>query len=270
MYDIKCVKCRNALSTHDTLDFLLCHVCKVKYPIVYGIPILVYDLKSYLAHRNSVGHTMMRLCSGAVREFIAGCMPPDCDDTRGGIERRWAAIYASNSKSPMYDTVSRYMSELSYDSMLEIGCSTGNLLRRIKYGTASTGVDRSFPALTYAQKSLPEARYILADINGGEFGAHDMVAALNILELVEPATLLQFMAAHTTKYMVLADPYDYARGDNTVNVPMNGIEVREYIRDLGFDISRDTAEPSFIPWNIRINSRISMRYKVDIIVAKRR
>ena len=150
--------------------------------------------------------------------------------------------------------------------MLEMGCSAGNL----RHNNMLMGVDISFPALIYAKKKYPNVRYVLADINQGRFSTHDVVVALNMLDVVEPHTLLNSMISHAAEYIVLSDPYDYSRGDSTVKTPMDSTTVREHIQHMGFQVSDDTAQPSFVPWEIRINSRTSVRYLVDIIVAKRR
>jgi len=150
-------------------------------------------------------------------------------------------------------------------SILEMGCSAGNL----PHNNMLMGVDISFPALIYAKRKSPNVRYVLADINQGRFSTHDVVVALNMLDVVEPHVLLKSMISHATKYIVLSDPYDYSRGDSTVKTPMDSITIREHIRHLGFQVSDDTAQPSFVPWEIRINSRTSVRYLVDIIVARR-
>lgn len=206
---------------------------------------------------------MMRLCTGDTQKFIAKCMPTDCQDDRGAAERRWAAIYAANSASSMYETVLKYIPKGF--SMLEMGCSAGNL----RHSNMLTGIDMSFPALMYARRKSPNVRYVLADINRGRFGTHDIVVALNMLDVVEPHTLLKSMMAHAAEYIVLSDPYDYGRGDCTVKMPMGSIAIREHIRHLGFQVSDDTAQPLFVPWEIRINPRTSVRYRVDVIVAKR-
>ena len=206
---------------------------------------------------------MMRLCTGDTQRFIAKCMPADCQDNIGAAERRWAAIYAANSTSSMYKIILKHIPK-GFD-ILEMGCSAGNL----QHDNMLMGVDMSFPALTYAKRKSPNVRYVLADISQSRFSTHDVVVALNMLDVVEPYTLLKSMISHATRYIVLSDPYDYSRGESTVKTPMDSITIREHIQHLGFQISDNTAQPSFVPWEIRINSRTSVRYLVDIIVAKR-
>ena len=206
---------------------------------------------------------MMRLCTGDTQRFIAKCIPADRQDDRGAIERRWAAIYAANSTSSLYNTILKHIPKGF--SILEMGCSAGNL----QYNNMLMGVDISFPALIYAKRKSPNVRYVLADINQGRFSTHDVVVALNMLDVVEPHTLLNSMISHAAEYIVLSDPYDYSRGDSTVKTPMDSTTVREHIQHMGFQVSDDTAQPSFVPWEIRINSRTSVRYLVDIVVAKR-
>ena len=78
------------------------------------------------------------------------------------------------------------------------------------------------------------------------------------------------MASRAARRVVVADPYDYPRGDRTVSEPMDGTAVRGFLRGMGFDIVAGTERPSFIPWEIRISPRTTVRYMVDLIVGERR
>lgn len=268
---LQCVKCRGAVAACGPSCFGECDRCGATYPVVANIPVMVSDLPRYLMRRYSVGLQMMRLCGGTVRDYISECMPANGDDCRGSAERRWAAIYMSNGDSRLYDEVAGRLSGLPGESVLELGCSVGALAGRMG-GTAMTCVDISFPALVHAARQYPHARYVLADVGDGVFGAHgtyDTVVALNVLDIVEPSVLLKTMARCARRHIVLADPYDYQRGPDTVGGQMSALEVRRYVERLGFGVTDDTKKPSYVPWTIRINARTAVRYLVDVIVAER-
>ena len=280
---IRCPRCSSGMDC-DVLagadvvreGVLRCGPCGLRCPVVAGIPVLWDDLRSYLSSRHSVGSQMMRLAGNqALRDLIAESMPPGAaHDERGSIERRWAAIYCSGSSSQMYRRVSSKTTALSPRTMLEHGCSVGTLSRMVaRRGCKVTGLDRSFPALLAARRQDERSLYIVADSakEPPVAGLFDVVVALNMLELVEPRALLESMASGVDRgyYLVVADPYDYSRGDCTVNEPLNCIELRQRLREMGFDLVMDTDEPSFIPWNIRISPRTTVRYMVDLVVAKK-
>ena len=279
---IRCPRCSSGMDSEVLAGadlvregVLLCGPCGLRCPVVAGIPVLWDDLSSYLSSRHSVGSLMMRLTgSRALRDLIAESMPADAvHDGLGSVERRWAAIYCSGSRSQMYGRVSSKTAALSPRTMLEHGCSVGTLSGMVaRRGCRVTGLDRSFPALLAASRRDGRSLYIVADSakEPPVAGRFDVVAALNMLELVEPRVLLESMASRVDGgCLVVADPYDYSRGDCTVDEPLDCIGLRRRLQEMGFDIVMDTDAPSFIPWNIRISPRTTVRYLVDLVVAKK-
>ena len=46
-------------------------------------------------------------------------------------------------------------------------------------------------------------------------------------------------------------------------------EVFENIPLTGFKINTKTKNPSYIPWNLKLNPRATLNYKVDLIIGKK-
>lgn len=251
---------------------ILCTVCATSYPVISEIPVLFGDLEAYLAERHSVASQMLRLCSGDAKEMVVSAMPtdPECD-SRGSLERRWAAIYQSNGNTEMHRHILDVMPPVSDCTVLEHGCSSGVFSRMLRAeGAYVTGVDTSFPALRMAQQQSMDVRYVVADSATLSCEMFDVVVSLNMLEVVEPRALLSAMISQATQYVVLADPYDYVRGSRTVSDPLYGSTIRRIIHKMGFDVMAGFEKQSFIPWDIRISSRTTIRYLVDLVIAKRR
>ena len=60
------------------------------------------------------------------------------------------------------------------------------------------------------------------------------------------------------------------RGKNSVKKPLDENQIRDNSnRQNGFEITKNTKKPTRINWNIKFNERISINYKVDIIIARK-
>ena len=70
-------------------------------------------------------------------------------------------------------------------------------------------------------------------------------------------------------YTVLSDPFDYARGKKTVDLPLYEKDIRQKLRTLGFSITKKTIIPSMINWTLKINPRTKLVYKVDLVIGKK-
>ena len=93
---------------------------------------------------------------------------------------------------------------------------------------------------------------------------------MNVLELVEPMKLLNHISKQiSTGYFVITDPYDFDRGSNSVKKPLDEITLRMNLKSLGFKITSQTKNPSNISWNLRLNSRATLNYKVDFVIGKK-
>jgi hypothetical protein len=68
---------------------------------------------------------------------------------------------------------------------------------------------------------------------------------------------------------VISDPYDFDRGKNSVKKFLDESTLRSGLKELEFSITKRTQKPSFLTWNLKLNPRSTLNYKVDLIVAKK-
>jgi len=135
------------------------------------------------------------------------------------------------------------------------------------------GIDRSFSAISIAKKTYNDnLDYFVTDLMFNLFGKtkFDLILALNILEFIEPKNLLEHISSQiTTGNFVISDPYDFDRGKNSVKKPLDELALRTYLEELKFTITKKTKKPSHLTWNLKLNSRSTLQYKVDLIIAKK-
>ena len=190
-------------------------------------------------------------------------------------EKRWANIYQSNRNSSFYTIINSYLSKIPPKNfVVEYGASIGIISNSLGLKHQHVfGIDTSFSALLEAKmNSLKNCEYILSDILQHPLGERkfDLIIALNMFELVEPSLLLKIIFLQISNGLILlSDPYDYERGKNSVKVTLDENQIREIISDNNFEITKTTEKPSKINWNLRINERTSLNYKVDIILARK-
>jgi len=159
--------------------------------------------------------------------------------------------------------------------VLEYGYSIGTVTSSMSNNHDIVfGIDRSFNALRYAKKSSKNnLDYVIDNSLSPVFGKlqFDLILALNILELIEPLELSKHVSRQiSTGYFVISDPYDFDRGTNSVKKPINETKLRTNLEQLGFKISSKTKKPSFMPWNLKLNSRATLNYKVDLVIGKKK
>ena len=70
-------------------------------------------------------------------------------------------------------------------------------------------------------------------------------------------------------FILLTDPYDYDRGKNTVKSPLDEKQIRNVLSENGFKITMNTRKPAKINWNLQINTRTKLNYKVDLIIGRK-
>ena len=98
----------------------------------------------------------------------------------------------------------------------------------------------------------------------------DLIVALNLFDIFETSLLIKTISKQISNGLIfLSDPYDYNRGKNSVKKPLDENQIRETLRQNGFEITKNTKKPTKINWNIKFNERISINYKVDIIIARK-
>ncbi len=282
---LKCTRCGNELELdifkidkeiHE--GFLECHKCRLIFPIIEKIPILWDDFSDYLSSRNVLGGQLYRLCNtGKMGSFLKSSLQKitQTNDDRTALEERWSKIYQNSKNSKFYSLMKKNLDLLEpSDLVLEHGCSIGIMTSHLaKSNNMVFGIDRSFSALRYAKKiSKNNLDYVLADSLSSLFGKlkFNLVLALNVLELIEPVELLRKVSKQITAgHFVISDPYDFDRGTNSVKNPLDESTLRTNLDNLGFKISPKTKKPSFIPWILKLNSRTTLNYKVDLIIGKK-
>jgi 2-polyprenyl-3-methyl-5-hydroxy-6-metoxy-1,4-benzoquinol methylase len=158
---------------------------------------------------------------------------------------------------------------------LEHGCSIGHMTQYLaESSNFAFGIDKSFYAIKEAKKSKQKnLDFFVADSLVQPFGKtrFDKVLVLNLFELIEPKRLLKLLANQVGRcgILVLSDPYDFERGQKSVKEPIYADSLREEVRKYGFTISKETREPSFIPWNLKLNERASLNYLADLVIVSK-
>lgn len=285
---LRCVRCGSKLDLDIYANdievnegVLECKNCQLVFPIIEKIPVLWDDFSKYLASRTILGGKMFRSATSTkMKNFLKTTLtknnstPKIVDVTT--LEDRWSNIYQNSKNSKFYLKIKNNLKYLPTSKLvLEYGCSIGIMTSHLSDSHDMVfGIDKSFNALKYAKKTSDNTNldYVVADLLSPVFGKlqFDLILALNILELVEPSELLKHVSKQiSTGHLVISDPYDFDRGINSVKKPLDEYSLRKYLEKSNFKISSKTKNPSFLPWNLKINSRATLNYKVDLIIAKK-
>ena len=283
---IFCVKCKGKLSL-EILDeresvikegFFSCSKCNSKYPIISKIPILVEDLTQFFTNRPFLGKWLIKSSlTNTMKKFIKKNIPiiPKSEFDLSANEAFWTEIYRNNKRSIFYKNIKSQLSKLPPKNfVVEYGSSIGTISNTLTLKHKQIfGIDKSFFALVEANKKSPKnCTYILSDVIKHPFGKKkfDLIVALNLFDIVEPSLLIKTISKQISNGLIfLSDPYDYNRGKNSVKKPLDENQIRETLRQNGFEITKNTKKPTKINWNIKFNERISINYKVDIIIARK-
>jgi 2-polyprenyl-3-methyl-5-hydroxy-6-metoxy-1,4-benzoquinol methylase/uncharacterized protein YbaR (Trm112 family) len=279
---LRCVRCQKRLELEKiaekkeiTEGFLFCQNCNLSYPIIGKVPILWDDFAVYLSRRTSLGGDMLLKVSPKMKKFVKSSLSKIKKgiDDRTKTEYNWTRIYQNSKDSRFYGIVKKTLDAVHKSKfVLEHGCSIGLVSEHLaKRHDTVFGIDSSYPSILYAKKSKKKnLDYFVADSLDHPFGKQKfgLVVALNLLEIIEPANLLELLSRQAN-VILLSDPYDYERGKDSVKKPILETELRKKLNHLGFTIYLGTKKPSFIPWNLVLNSRASLDYKVDLILAEK-
>lgn len=281
---LRCVRCGSKLEldvfrkeTEIEEGFLECSKCTLYFPIIKKIPILWDDFSKYVSERMMLGGKLFHLVShDKMKKFLKSSLSNSKrnSDDRTNLEERWSAIYQSSQKSKFYSVVKNKLNSLpKSDLVLEYGCSIGILGSFLADSNHNVfGIDRSFSAISIAKKTQKDnLDYFVADLMSDIFGKtkFDLILALNVLDLVEPKDLLKHIYQQISKgTIVLSDPYDFDRGKNSVK-KLDELALRTNLDELGFAIDIKTKKPSYLTWNLKLNPRSTLNYKVDLIIAKK-
>lgn len=281
----RCVRCGSKLELDVfKLDkeieegILECKKCNLIFPILQKIPILWDDFTEYLSnHKVLSGILYKSVTSENLRRFVKSSLSKidKFNNDLTATEKRWSLIYQNSRDSKFYSHVKNNLDFITNsNSVLEHGCSIGIMTSWLADSHQMVfGIDRSFSALSHAKKHYKHnLDYAVADSLSDTFGKFqfDLILALNVLELIEPTLFLKQISAQISSgYLVITDPYDFDRGTNSVKTPFNEFTLRTNLNDAGFKILPKTRKPSFIPWNLKVNPRATLNYKVDLVIGQK-
>jgi uncharacterized protein YbaR (Trm112 family) len=281
---LRCIKCGCKLEL-DVFKkqreieegFLECKKCKSIYPIIEKIPILWDDFTNYISKRRILGGKLVQSVSNPMKKFLKNSLTQNIRNVedRTNLEDRWMSIYQNNSRSKFYSTIKKELKNLPNSKLaLEYGCSIGIISSFLANSSQIVfGVDRSFSAIKIANRESKEnLDYFVADSLSPIFGKtkFDLIVALNLLDLIEPVDFLKQISTQIQRgYLIISDPYDNDRGKNSVKTPLDEATLRQNLRNLKFRITSGTINPSKILWNLKLNPRTSLNYKVDLVVAEK-
>ena len=282
---LRCVRCGSKLEldvfkqkTEIDEGLLQCIRCSLFFPIIKKVPIIWDDFSKYLSERIELGGKLFHFASEQkMKKFIKNSLihSKRQSNDRTSLEERWSRIYQSSQKSKFYSIVKNELNSFVESKLvLEYGCSIGTISKYLaNHNDLVFGIDRSFSAISIAKKSQKEnLDYFVADLMCHVFGKikFDLILALNVLELVEPQELLEHISKQIEHgIIVISDPYDFDRGKSSIKKPLDDIALRSSLSDLGFQITNKTKKPSYLTWNLKINPRSTLNYKVDLIIAKK-
>lgn len=282
---LKCVNCGSKLELNsfkqdkEIIEGILeCKKCGGQFPIIEKIPILWDAFSNYLSSRKKLGGKLYQLIENSnLKKFCKTSLSnvTQINEDRTALEERWSTIYQKNKSSKFYSEMQKSLSLLQKSNfVLEYGCSIGIMTSFLaKSNKMVFGIDRSFDALRIAKKLYKSnLDYVVADFLSPVFGKlhFDLILALNVLELIEPEKFLNHVSKQISiGYFVISDPYDFDRGVNSVKKPLDEKSLRMSLENLKFKITPQTKIPSHISWGLKLNSRTTLNYDVDLVIAKK-
>ncbi len=281
---LRCIKCGSVLEldlfkkcVEIEEGILECKKCRSLYPIIEKIPILWDDFANYISNRRMLGGKLVNSVSSKMKKFLKNSLTKNIKniEDRTKLEERWTVIYQNSMRSRFYSRVKNELGQLPTSKLvLEYGCSIGIISSFLANSSQTVfGVDRSFNAIRIAKKESKEnLDYFVADLHSPIFGKtkFDLIIALNLLELIEPTEFLKQISGQIHNgFLIITDPYDYNRGKNSVKKPLYENTLRQNLKNLKFKITSNTDRPSNISWNLKLNSRATLNYKVDLVIAKK-
>ena len=282
---LRCVGCGSKLEL-DILEskneieegILTCIKCDLQYPIIEKIPIMWDNFSNYLSLRKSLsGHFYKTVRHRKLKNYLKSILSEIIftKEDRYVMEERWSKIYQNSRNSKFYSKMRQHLNDIPKSEwVLEHGCSIGLLASHLsKNHEHVLGIDRSFSALKIAKKSSKNnLDFVLADSLSHVFGQSkfNLVLGVNVLELIEPTEFLIHASKQISSgHLFISDPYDFERGSSSVKTQINEKTLRTLIKNLGFKISAKTIHPSNVSWILQINSRATLNYKVDLLIAKK-
>ena len=281
---ILCVNCGGKLeleifdqSNEINEGFLYCGKCTLVFPIIMKIPILWNDFGCYLQNRKKHGTLMYQKSKNRkLKSFIKKTILsiPKKSDDKSYHEQHWTNVYVNSKINKFYSIIKNKISKLPRGIALEHGCSIGLITKHLaKCNDTAFGIDRSFISLLYAKNTFKSnLDYFVSDSLNHPFAKQkfDTIIALNLLEIIEPIKFLASVSLQINSgTLIVSDPYDNKRGSFSVKKPVNSNTIRLEFLKHKFQITTDTKKPSFIPWKLKIDPRIHLEYKTDLIIGKK-
>ena len=280
---LRCVNCKSEIELQvfeksDEIDegIILCNNCGSKYPIISKVPILWPSLTAYLSNRTQLGgHLMTSTKNSILKTMLKDSLAKinkNLEDITN-LEKRWVTTYKNSLKSKFYSHIKNALEKIPRSKLvLEHGCSIGHVTKTLaqKHETVF-GMDQSFFAILEAKKNNQKNMdYFVANSLFPPFGKRkfELVVGLNVLELIEPVDFLKVVSSQVKGVLMISDPYDFERGKNSVKNRVDSKSIRNELRKLGFALVQKTEKPSFLPWKLNINERLSLHYKTDLIIAR--
>ena len=280
---LRCVNCKSEIELQvfeksDEIDegIILCNNCGSKYPIILKVPILWPDLTAYLSNRTQLGgHLMTSAKSSILKTMLKDSLAKinkNLEDITT-LEKRWVTTYKNSLKSKFYSHLKKSLKKIpSSKLVLEHGCSIGYITKILAQKHATVfGIDQSFFAILEAKKiNRKNVDYFVANSLFPPFGERkfELVVGLNVLELIEPLDFLKTVSSQVEGILIISDPYDFERGKDSVRTRLDSKSLRDEIKKLGFIFMQKTEKPSFLSWRLNVNERLSLHYKVDLIIVR--
>ncbi len=245
------------------------------YPVISSIPFLIEDLSSYFSIRAKLGgYLLLNAKSQKIKSVLKKSLQEirRVGEDTTDLEKKWVGIYKKSKQISFKTKMKNVIFKLpKCNFVVEHGCSIGTMSEILakRHGTIF-GIDKSFFALLEAKRhKIKNADFFLADSLSSPFGTmkFDLVMALNVLELIEPLKLLRIIGLQARRFAIISDPYDYERGKSSVKTRLDEKSLRKKLGQMGLKLTNGMSKPSFISWNLVVNSRLDLNYKVDIILA---
>jgi 2-polyprenyl-3-methyl-5-hydroxy-6-metoxy-1,4-benzoquinol methylase/uncharacterized protein YbaR (Trm112 family) len=279
---LRCINCKSELEleTFEKSDeieegILLCKNCGRQFPIISKIPILWSNLSEYLSNRAALGGNFLISIKNSklkymVKESLAKINKNHEDISN--LEQRWVNTYRNSLKSKFYSRVRQSLKKIPRCKLvLEHGCSIGHITKNLAQKHEIVfGIDQSFFAISEAKKeNCKNLDYFVANSLFPPFGDRkfELVVGLNVLELIKPLDFLKVASSQVKGILMISDPYDFERGKNSVKNRVDSKSIRDELKKLGFVFMQKTEKPSFLPWKLNINERLSLHYRNDLIIA---
>jgi SAM-dependent methyltransferase/uncharacterized protein YbaR (Trm112 family) len=285
------------LGTEDECieGFLTCKICKSKYPVILGVPILLENFHKYASQRIiTFGKWIVNCKSPEIKLFLksegAKIGGHTCNDhyEENGI---WYKSYLNtHNRYPSDDRLlSLHKKQIKPNHIykiltdedlnlkgigLDIGCSIGSstfeLSRKLSY---VFGIDLSFSFILEARKIVQKRKrrnmeFIVADATNLPFKSKffHTIVALNVIDRLDFNKFI-FSVNNSIKKngkLILIDPYHFV--DDNGKDKFDSIQIRKKLEKFGYKINN---EESYIPWIMKINERSYLFYFVDFIEAEK-